>query len=62
MPGTAVRVLPNYLSQNRILVMAVLSFGLYLLYWFYLTWKQYRDQTSQEAFPVWHALSLLVPI
>lgn len=62
MAGTGVRVLPYYLSPTRILVMAVLSFGLYLLYWFYLTWKQYRDHTGREAFPVWHALTLLVPI
>ncbi len=61
-PETAVRVLPNYLSPTRILVMAVLSYGLYLFYWFYLTWKQYRDHTGEDAFPVWHALTLLVPI
>ncbi len=42
--------------------MVVLSYGLYLLYWFYLTWKQYRDHTGQAAFPIWHALTLLVPI
>ncbi len=42
--------------------MAVLSYGVYLFYWYYLTWKQYRDHTGQEAFPVWHALTLFVPI
>ena len=42
--------------------MAVLSYGLYLFYWLYLTWKQYRDHTGQEVFPVWHALTLAVPI
>ena len=42
--------------------MTIISNGLYLLYWFYLTWKQYRDHTSEEMYPVWHALTLLVPI
>jgi hypothetical protein len=42
--------------------MSVLSSGLYLLYWFYLTWKQYQDHTRTEAFPVWHALTLFVPV
>lgn len=55
--------LPYYISRKRIILMAILTFGLYLLfYWFYLTWKQYRDHTGNEAYPVWHTLSLFVPI
>ena len=46
----------------RIVIMSVLTYGLYLFYWFYLTWKHYRSHTNQEAYPVWHALTLLVPI
>jgi uncharacterized membrane protein len=42
--------------------MTIISYGLYLFYWFYLTWKQYRDHTKEEAYPLWHTLSLLVPI
>ena len=42
--------------------MTFISYGLYLFYWIYLTWKQYRDHTREEAYPVWHTLSLLVPI
>jgi len=42
--------------------MMVLSYGSYLFYWFYLTWKQYRDHTQAEAYPIWHALTLFVPI
>ena len=54
--------LPYYISISRVLLMTVLSFGLYLFYWFYLTWKQYRDHTGDNAYPVWHALTLFVPI
>ncbi len=50
------------LSLRRVLFMTIVSYGLYLFYWFYLTWKQYRDSTGQEAYPVWHALTLFVPI
>ena len=42
--------------------MSVLSYGLYLFYWLYLTWKHYRDHARDEAYPVWHALTLFVPI
>ncbi len=47
---------------QRVLIMSVVSAGLYLLYWFYLTWKHFRDSTDRDAYPVWHALTLLVPI
>ena len=51
-----------HISFRRICLMTVLSYGLYLFYWFYLTWKQYRDHTGNEAYPVWHAMSVAVPI
>jgi len=55
------------LSPQRILFMTIASYGLYLFYWYYVTWyyvtwKQYRDSTGANAYPVWHALTLLVPI
>ena len=51
------------ISPTRLAVMTVLSFGTYLFYWFYLTWKQYRDHTGElVVYPVWHALALWVPI
>ena len=48
------------ISLKRILFMVVISYGLYIFYWYYLTWKQYRDHTNEVAYPVWHALTLLV--
>ena len=39
------------ISLTRIPVMTVLSYGFYLFYWF-----------GTKAFPVWHALTLIVPI
>ena len=55
-------ILRYKLSPKRVVVMSILSFGIYLWYWFYLTWKQYRDHTGERAYPVWHALALSVPI
>ena len=40
----------------------MLSAGLYLIYWFYLTLTQMDSETGEEHHTVWHALSLLVPI
>ena len=50
------------LSIQRIIIMTILSGGLYLFWWFYITWKQYRDHTEEEAYPIWHAFTLFVPI
>ena len=50
------------ISLNRILILTIVSFGFYLIYWFYLTWRDYRDHTGSEAYPIWHALTLFVPI
>ena len=50
------------IPTQRILLMTLVSQGMYLFYWFYLTWKQYKVHTGAEAYPVWHALCLLVPI
>ena len=51
-----------YISPNRIVLMTFLTAGLYLFYWMYLTWRQYRDHTGEVAYPVWHALALAAPI
>ena len=61
-PSGQTRELRYHISPQRVILMTILSYGLYLFYWFYLTWKQYRDHTGEKAYPVWHALTLLVPI
>ncbi|MDE2786757.1 MAG: zinc ribbon domain-containing protein [Chloroflexota bacterium] len=53
---------PYYIPPGRIVALTVLSSGLYIFYWMYATWRQYREHTGEIAFPVMHALSLLVPI
>lgn len=54
--------LPYYISPNRILVLTILSGGLYIFYWLYVTWRHYRDHTGENAYPIFHALSLMVPV
>lgn len=56
--------LRNLISTRRIALLTVLSGGLYIFYWFYITWKQYHDhfKADDNAYPVWHALALLVPV
>ena len=54
--------LPFRVPLARVLIVSLLSAGLYFFYWFYLTWKHYRDGTGNEAYPVWHALALLIPL
>ena len=59
----------TYISAVRITLLFIVSFGVYWLYWMYLTWKQYRDHTVELAvetgathYPVWHALTQIVPV
>ena len=51
-----------HIALPRIILLTILSYGLYALYWTYITWKQYRDHTGETAYPVWHALAQFVPI
>ena len=62
LPQRLPSTLDYHISVRRILLMSFLSHGLYLFYWFFLTWKQYRDHTGNPVFPVWHALTLMVPV
>ena len=62
------RFLPNIIPLQRLLLMTVFSAGIYLFYWSYVTWKQYRDHATAlglpgKHYPVWHALAIgSVPI
>ncbi len=63
--GMAVVAAQSYgyhLSTPRIFALSVVSFGLYLFYWVYRTWDQYREHTGANVYPVWHALAMLVPV
>ena len=61
-PGISRGTLEYRIPPGRILLMTILSGGLYQFYWFYLTWMHYRDHTRSDVFPVWHAMCLGVPI
>lgn len=50
------------LTNRRLVVMSVVTSGLFFFYWVYLTWRQLRAETQDLHFPFWHALSLLVPV
>lgn len=62
MAVAAVQPYGNNLSTPRIFALSIISFGLYLFYWLYRTWEQYRQHTGANVYPVWHALAMLVPI
>ena len=54
--------LPYYIPPNRIALLTMLSAGLYVFFWMYITWRHYRDHTGETAYPIFHALSLMVPV
>ena len=51
----------HLLQVPRVVILTLLSGGLYIFWWFYITWKHYRDHTGEKAYPVWHALAAIVP-
>lgn len=62
MAAPAAQLYGYHLSTPRIFALSIISFGLYLFYWVYRTWDQYREHTGANVYPVWHALAMLVPI
>ena len=54
--------LPYYIPPNRIILLTVLSAGLYIFYWMYITWRHYREHTGETAYPIFHALCLMAPV
>lgn len=50
------------ISRSRIVVLSVVTSGLYFLYWLYITWRQLQTETRDVHYPVAHAFTMLVPI
>ena len=57
------------ISPRRIILLSVVSMGIYWLYWMYRTWKQFRDHTleraaadGQQHYPIWHGLTQFLPV
>ena len=48
---------PDFFSVTtlKLVVMSILTFGLYELYWFYRNWARIRDHTSANIMPFWRA-------
>ena len=50
------------IGMPRVIALSILVSGPYLIYWLYVTWKQLQSETKDIHYPLWHALTLLVPI
>jgi len=46
----------------RLLVMLIISSGLYIIYWFYRNWKYLRDYEGEEIRPVFRTICLFIPL
>ena len=55
--GYALRI-----STVRIVVLSIVTSGVYILYWLYRTWKQLQPETGDVHYPVWHAATMFVPV
>lgn len=50
------------ITFTRVLLVSILSGGLYFSYWGYLTWKQLASETQETHYPIAHGLSFFIPI
>ena len=53
---------PYLISPTRIVLLSILTLGLYTTYWLYKTWKHYKEHTGAEVHPIWHGLTSFVPV
>ncbi len=42
-------------SETKLLVLSLCTFGLYQYYWFYKNWKIIRNRTHTDIYPFWRA-------
>ena len=68
-PTTPAQVGVNHDSSTQLIIgttravaLSLLVSGPYLMYWLYLTWKQLQTETNDVHYPLWHALTLLIPV
>ena len=47
---------------GRIIIMSIVTSGVYVLFWLYQTWRQLQVETKEVHFPAWHAATLFVPV
>ena len=50
------------ISIARIIVLTIVTSGVYVLYWLYKTWQQLQSETNDLHYPFWHAATMFVPI
>ena len=61
-PSESVTPVPYLISPMRVVILAIVSLGLYTPYWLYKTWKHYKEHSGADASPVWHGLTAFVPV
>lgn len=47
---------------TKLVLLSILTFGLYQFYWFYRNWKTIKAQTGVPLSPGWRTVGLFVPI
>jgi hypothetical protein len=45
-----------------VVLLSLVTFGLYLVYWYYKSWRAVRDFTGKSMSPGWRTVGLFVPI
>jgi len=52
----------NAQAPWRLVLLSILTFGLYQIYWFYRNWKHLKIHNNLDIRPGWRTLGLFVPV
>lgn len=59
------RVEPHYSNAQapwQLVLLSIISFGIYEIYWFYRNWKHLKTHKQLEISPLWRTVGLFIPI
>lgn len=52
----------NAQAPWRLIILSILTFGIYEIYWFYRNWKHLKKHKDLDISPGWRTIGLFVPI
>lgn len=55
------RQFSNVQPIHHLVILSLVSFGIYEIYWFYKTWKSIKNYTCADFSPGWRTFGLFIP-
>lgn len=52
----------NKFPIKKLIILSILTLGIYNYYWFYRNWKYIKEETKKDISPILRTIGLLIPI